>query len=52
MDMHIEELKAVIGELIGIIAHVDRGTTHYEGCEASHPRCAAVLRARKVVGGP
>jgi len=36
----IERLRAKVAAVIAHLDDVDAGTTHWEGCEDVHPRCA------------
>lgn len=38
------DLEAALRTEITAMQEVDRGSTHWKGCEMSHPRCAAVAR--------
>lgn len=41
-------LESLLAAIDAMAAVEDRGTTHYEGCEAEHPRCK-VYRAAEAV---
>lgn len=48
--VEVERLRAVIADEIKRLDGPG-GSTHWEGCERSHPRCAAIKRLRAALTG-
>jgi len=48
-DVRIAELKRVLKIARDRIANVNRGSTHWEGCESCHPDCAMVAGIDKTL---
>lgn len=45
-----DALAELVKEMHDFIAQTAPPSTHWEGCEAEHPRCAVLLRARAAIG--
>lgn len=44
----IEALEAALREGVEAVAHAERGSTHWEGCEKSHVACAWVKKVERL----
>ncbi len=46
VDAELAALRSACEAALVYLDSVDRGTTHYEGCEKDHPRCALAKQLR------
>lgn len=43
------DLLAACEALLDVVAYMDRGSTHYDGCERVHHRCAVAKQAQAAI---